>query len=164
MSRSMTDLTSRVSSVLISWRFGLGWSLIAKRQDGESLLVKHPTSLQELIASALESLPQGKTMSPVDSKSLDEDIAETYSMICESIRREMQVSNVSFRDLARAVGTSISQVQRVTSADKGSGAITVDTLLRFARALGMGISVVLRSKYKLPASLPADQPTSGDSK
>lgn len=63
--------------------------------------------------------------------------------IARRIRERMEEKNISVRELARAMGTSPSQVQRVVSLT-GPTNLTLDTMMRAAEAVGLEVEFRLR--------------------
>lgn len=63
--------------------------------------------------------------------------------LSEELKKKCAEENLSLRDLAKKMGTSLSQVQRVLHSGKGEGTLTLKTLLNVADALGLGLKVTL---------------------
>ena len=72
--------------------------------------------------------------------------------LAKIIEEEREQRGLSIRGLAKEMGTSISQVQRLLHREVG-GTLTLRTLVRAADALGMVPSVNMRPKVTSPATV-----------
>lgn len=73
-----------------------------------------------------------------------------FFAVARAIREKMDEKDISVRELARLIGTSPSQAQRIISYDNPSN-LTMDSFFRAAEAVGLEISIKIGEPGRSPA-------------